>query len=64
MSKRGRGGDSQDALREIWMQGYREGIRVGGVPVVKVKPQDIARVYEHGACGNSECPVCGSQADR
>lgn len=61
--KRGRGGDSTEAIKEVWMQGYREGLRrAGGVPVVKIDPADIARVYEPGTCAHpDECPCSSSE---
>ena len=27
-------------------------------PAVAIDPADLARVYEHGACGNPACPAC------
>lgn len=65
-------GDSVEALRAIWMEGYMRGradgqdaVRTGApVPIrsaeVEITPEDIGRVYEKGACGNAECPACGA----
>ena len=56
-------GDSVEALKEIWMQGYREGYRQGLVSrapatVVEISRADLLAV-QHGNCGNPKCPVCG-----
>lgn len=65
-------GDSIEALRSIWMEGYMRGRADGqdaartGAPVpmrsaeVEITADDVGRVYEAGACGNAACPACGA----
>ena len=67
--KRGRGGDSVEAIRAIWMEGYNTGYRAGltlarsnRIPEVEITTHDLNRVYERGSCGNAECQVCVPRA--
>lgn len=66
-----RGGDSQSALRKVWMEGYRQGRKDEAfaeaqrkshaktdVPVVQVNPADIAAVYAHDCANPEVCPAC------
>lgn len=58
---KGRGGDSVEALRKIWMEGYEAGKKAAGaIPVVQITRADIQRVYEAGSCGNPACVGCGA----
>lgn len=58
--KRGKGGDSLEAIRRIWMDGYNEARReLGRPPVVYISTEDLARVHELGTCGNPGCHACG-----
>lgn len=61
MKAHGRG-DSIEALRRIWMEGYERGMRDSGVPFVAIKPEDLRRVYEPGSCGNAACPCASAPA--
>ena len=60
----GRGSDSLDALRAIWMEGYRRGLAEGAsgrkLPLVDITHEDLARTFEHGSCGNPNCPACST----
>jgi len=53
-----RGGDSQDALRAVWMEGYRAGLAAGAkAPKVCIAPRDL-ETHQLAECGNATCPVC------
>ena len=59
--KRGKGGDSQDALRAIWTEGYQRGLMDGmrgrRIPEVKITETDLRRVFEPGSCAHpTDCP--------
>lgn len=55
--KRGRGGDSVEAIKAVWMQGFREGLRRGAIPVVRISDEDLRAVCEPGHCAHpDQCP--------
>jgi len=58
-----RGGDSQDALRKVWMEGYERGKRdASAPPVVVIDTADLAAVYSHPCDHPDECPACKRKA--
>lgn len=58
MSGRGKGGDSTDALRRVWMEGYEAGQRAAVAPVVEIDPADIVAAYSHPCANPESCPAC------
>ncbi len=64
--KHGKGGDSIEAIKAVWMEGYREGRRIGAgtVPFVEIDPADIEAVYAEPCSHPETCPACGTNGKR
>jgi hypothetical protein len=60
--KPGKGGDTTEALRKIWMEGYNHARREAGLHEavrVVITAADLARATEPGHCASPQaCPVC------
>lgn len=53
-----RGGDSQEALRAIWMEGYNRARRdLGLAPYVTISTEDLRAVFSV-RCASRDCPTC------
>lgn len=63
---RGKGGDSTEALRRVWMEGYEAGKRAASTPpvVVEIDPADIQAAYSHPCANPASCPACRSRDQR
>lgn len=65
--KRGKGGDSTEAIRAVWMEGYERGRAVGrqagAPPVVEIEPANIVAAYAHPCANPTECPACAARLE-
>ena len=61
-------GDSVEALRKIWTEGYERGLREGRrerrPATVEISHEDLRAVYSEPCANPDECPACKANAKR